>query len=76
MIVDGYLVNQTPTQSHDSQNKASGKVGFTRRERRRGSCRTHAKLGRSLALPFESQAGRFPSAARLIPQTPPSQTLQ
>ena len=46
----------------------------------RGSCRTHAKLGRSLALPFEalpfealpfealpceSEAGRFQSAARL-----------
>jgi len=32
----------------------------------RGSCRTKTKLGRSLALPFKSQAGNFKSAARLI----------
>ena len=32
----------------------------------RGSCRTNAKLGRSLVLPYKSQAGRFQSAARLI----------
>jgi len=31
----------------------------------RGSCRTKTKLGRSLALPFKSQAGSFQSAARL-----------
>ncbi len=33
----------------------------------RGSCRAKAKLGRSLALPSVSLAGRFQSAARLNP---------
>ncbi len=42
--------------------KASGKVVLP-------ACRTHAKLGRSLALPFESQAGRFQAAARLISES-------
>ncbi len=45
--------------------KASGNSGCTRRERRRGSCRTKAKLGRSLALPLKPLAGSFHSAARL-----------
>ncbi len=31
----------------------------------RGSCRTKAKLGRSLSLPLKSQAGSFQPAARL-----------
>jgi hypothetical protein len=32
----------------------------------RGSCRTKAKLGRSLALPSEPLKGSFHSAARLM----------
>ena len=35
----------------------------------RGSCRTKAKLGRSLSLPLKSQAGSFQPAARLTETT-------